>query len=585
MSLPPNAKDAIRVFVSYSRRDLDVADRLVSALEGQGFSVTIDRRDLPYGEEWLKELADFIAGADTVVALVSPSFIHSKACNWELAEVRARSKRLVPVVIESVGADDLPETIGKIQLLPATGVFSFQAHLNDLANTLDTDWRWVKEHTRLTDRARQWIVSNRNSSLLLRGRALSDAERWKDRQPKAAPPPGDEILELMLASHRASISRQRVIAAASIFAAIFASVLAAAAFLQWQRAEKSYAAARTNFDLLIKDLAAEMQNVEGMPVMTVNRILKNGQVLAENLKESSRGDERLEASRGAMFYEFGKTYQKIGQRPQAITASEESLAIRKRLVAAHPSDEEAAAALSESLHLAGDLEREEKRYDNARRLYGESASISERLNAKRPAHEAFGIAFSKTLIRLGDIDRLEKSPQQAKSRYAHAFEVMRSVFRKATKPSILLLRELTWNYNKLGDVDFELKNFTEARFSYEKALCLRKQLLSKAPGNTQLLHDISWSYDKIAGARAEVLDFEQALDAQFTSLFIRRKLVAGDAKNLIWRRDEALALHLIAEIKARANDLPGAVMFFVAAAEAGRVLKKEAPNNSAAAAA
>ena len=155
MSLPPNAKDAIRVFISYSRRDLDLADRLVSALEGQGFSVTIDRRDLPYGEEWLKELADFIAGADTVVALVSPSFVHSKACNWELAEVRARSKRLVPVVIESVGADDLPETIGKIQLLPATGVFSFQAHLNDLANTLNTDWRWVKEHTRLTDRARR----------------------------------------------------------------------------------------------------------------------------------------------------------------------------------------------------------------------------------------------------------------------------------------------------------------------------------------------------------------------------------------------------------------------------------------------
>ena len=54
--------DAIRVFISYSRRDLNIAGRLVTALEDLGFQVTIDRRDLPYGEEWLKELSDFIAG-------------------------------------------------------------------------------------------------------------------------------------------------------------------------------------------------------------------------------------------------------------------------------------------------------------------------------------------------------------------------------------------------------------------------------------------------------------------------------------------------------------------------------------------
>ena len=43
------------------------ADALVLALEGEDFEVTIDRRDLPYGEEWQKELADFIRASDTVV--------------------------------------------------------------------------------------------------------------------------------------------------------------------------------------------------------------------------------------------------------------------------------------------------------------------------------------------------------------------------------------------------------------------------------------------------------------------------------------------------------------------------------------
>ena len=44
--------DALKIFLSYSRADMVAADALVEALEKQGFAVTIDRRDLPYGEEW-----------------------------------------------------------------------------------------------------------------------------------------------------------------------------------------------------------------------------------------------------------------------------------------------------------------------------------------------------------------------------------------------------------------------------------------------------------------------------------------------------------------------------------------------------
>ena len=63
---------ALKLFISYSRRDLALADRLVTELEARGFAVLIDRRDLPYGEEWQKELADFIRMSDAVIWMVSP---------------------------------------------------------------------------------------------------------------------------------------------------------------------------------------------------------------------------------------------------------------------------------------------------------------------------------------------------------------------------------------------------------------------------------------------------------------------------------------------------------------------------------
>lgn len=113
----PSQARVLKVFLSYSRRDMAVAERLVSLLEERGMEVLIDRRDLPYGEEWQAELADFIRMSDTVVWLVSPDSIASKWVNWELGEVGRLSKRMVPVRIREIDPEGLPELLGKIHLL------------------------------------------------------------------------------------------------------------------------------------------------------------------------------------------------------------------------------------------------------------------------------------------------------------------------------------------------------------------------------------------------------------------------------------------------------------------------------------
>ena len=115
--------EKIKVFISYSRRDADAADVLVEALLARGFEITIDRRDLPFGEKWQSELAEFIRLSDTVVWLVSDASIQSKWVNWELDEVARRNKRLVPVMIAETARDALPRQLGEIHILPAEGVF------------------------------------------------------------------------------------------------------------------------------------------------------------------------------------------------------------------------------------------------------------------------------------------------------------------------------------------------------------------------------------------------------------------------------------------------------------------------------
>ena len=240
------AGDSLKLFVSYSRRDMAAADALVAALEGEGFEVTIDRRDLPYGEEWQKELADFIRGSDTVVWLVSPDSIASKWCNWELGEVGRLNKRLLPIAIRAVAPEELPESLGKVHLLPAEGVYDPGSHLSPLVTALNTDRGWVKDATRLADHAREWIARERNNGLLLRGPALTNAEAWSVRKPKAAPAPASEVLELILASRRGAARRQRWAIGGALAVAAVALTLAGLAYWQREVAVENEALAETN---------------------------------------------------------------------------------------------------------------------------------------------------------------------------------------------------------------------------------------------------------------------------------------------------------------------------------------------------
>jgi pSer/pThr/pTyr-binding forkhead associated (FHA) protein len=207
--------EQLRVFISYSRRDMDVADKLAAALEKIGFEVIIDRRDLPYGEEWQRELADLVLRSDTVLFLVSAHSVASQWCKWELARVQELRKRLFPLAIGMVTIDSLPEEIRKVHILPPEGLFDLGEHLPELVQALNTDRAWIKEHVRLADWALEWRTRGKPAAMLLRGAALEAGEIWKNQRPRGETP-AEVVLELLEASRRGRLRRLRNWAAGSV---------------------------------------------------------------------------------------------------------------------------------------------------------------------------------------------------------------------------------------------------------------------------------------------------------------------------------------------------------------------------------
>ncbi|MFO1101423.1 MAG: TIR domain-containing protein [Methylocystis sp.] len=229
--------EKLKIFISYSRRDALAADALVGALISRGFEVTIDRRDLPFGEKWQGELAEFIRLSDTVIWLISYASVHSSWVNWELDEVTKRSKRLVPVMVGPTAREMLPRQLGEIHILPVEGVFNLGRDLDALVQVLETDRSWLKEASRLQDRATEWLTKKRTPALLLSRGALADAERWKALRPAKAPAPAQEVLDLLLASHQAATRRQRRWISAALGVTSGALFLSGLAVWQWSQAE------------------------------------------------------------------------------------------------------------------------------------------------------------------------------------------------------------------------------------------------------------------------------------------------------------------------------------------------------------
>src|SRR5215813_10661884 len=101
-------KGKLRVFISYSRDDLDFADQLDAGLDLCGFECIIDRHGISGGEDWKRRLGNLISEADTVVFVLSPTSARSEVCDWEVEEATRLGKRILPIICRSLeGASSL----------------------------------------------------------------------------------------------------------------------------------------------------------------------------------------------------------------------------------------------------------------------------------------------------------------------------------------------------------------------------------------------------------------------------------------------------------------------------------------------
>jgi TPR repeat protein len=202
----------LRVFISYSRDDLNFADQLNAALDAYGFECLIDRHGISGGEDWKRRLGSLISEADTVVFVLSPSSAGSPICVWEVEEAKRLNKRILPVVWRPLGGVSPPQPLQDRNYIffynePKVPSSGFGTGLASLITALNTDFDWLREHTRYLQRAIEWDTGGRPTDRLLSGNDILEAKTWAARRPKGAPEPTALHLEFIRASEEEAEAR------------------------------------------------------------------------------------------------------------------------------------------------------------------------------------------------------------------------------------------------------------------------------------------------------------------------------------------------------------------------------------------
>src|SRR5579859_4395033 len=313
------------VFLSYSRRDQAFVRQLVAALETHGRAAWVDWEGIPLTADWWQEIRDGIEKADTFVFVTSPNSLQSPICQLELSHALRNNKRLVPLIIAPpdensafgvLAARNLDENtrarlegrdimalardnwqaISRHNWVQFDSDAGFEQSFKALVAAIETDLDYVRQHTRLLVRAREWDNKGRNPAFLLHGVDLHLAESWlaaaSGKEPQASP-----LHAAYIFASRANERRtQRFLLSGVSIAFVVALGLALFGFWQSQVAQANERSAVAN-QILANDNAGTATVAQGAALFSAATARSNAQLANDNAATAVANATRADSLR------------------------------------------------------------------------------------------------------------------------------------------------------------------------------------------------------------------------------------------------------------------------------------------------
>jgi eukaryotic-like serine/threonine-protein kinase len=422
------------------------------------------------------------------------------------------------------------------------------------------------------DSRRRWDAGKRRSELLLpRGLPLAEAEEIvRQYRDELAP----ELVAYVRTS-RARANRAQVFAwsAAAVFLlfAIGAGIAAkvalderaaaeaarAEAAHEAQRADRNFSAAKQTVDGLIFNIAQGLNNVTGMRVDTVRKILNTVQQTIEQLTRTAPGDPQLLRSREVMLSNFAVTYLAAGDIGDATQAATQSLDIARRLAAQDQDNFQLQRDVSLSLNKLGDVRLQAGDQAGALGAYQEALEVARKLAARDQSNPLAQLDVAESLGDVGDVKLQAGDRAGALVAYLEDLDSARKVAAR-DKGDAHAQGDVSMALGKLADAKL-VNDVSGAIAAYQESLDIARKLAAQDQSSALAQDNVAVTLNRLGDAKLLGGDQAGALAAFQEYLDIIRKLAARDQGNARFQNDLSVAVAKLGNVELQAGNVIGAL--------------------------
>lgn len=124
-----------KIFISYSRKDIDFVRKLAEDLEKAGYDVWWDLTDLQGGDDWPRVIPAAIDASRFMIIVLSPNSAVSDWVEKEYTHALSMRKKIIPVMLKQTSVPFALNTINYVNFTTEDYVASFNHLLTALGHT------------------------------------------------------------------------------------------------------------------------------------------------------------------------------------------------------------------------------------------------------------------------------------------------------------------------------------------------------------------------------------------------------------------------------------------------------------------
>lgn len=103
-----------RFFISYSRQDFVLAERIAKALHSRGLRVFLDSNDIDPGDNFVAKLSEEIRRATAIIPIISDKYSLSRWAQAELYQALTTNKVVIPLLISDGSISSLDDPLQRL---------------------------------------------------------------------------------------------------------------------------------------------------------------------------------------------------------------------------------------------------------------------------------------------------------------------------------------------------------------------------------------------------------------------------------------------------------------------------------------